>query len=194
MAGDKSILPRFADGKVYLMKGKTMNAIIDLIARGRARPGRNVSIDVGPFGTIIHSKGGGTSLCPFGEFYQKAVDEELHWFVNGGTVTGGSGLLVLGETDLGAVEPPLPEPTYAWLHVSIEGIVEDGLLFSGGNLLTAEVGTGTSLPTIVLPTAAEPAGEYYIILGLFGSGRWASYGCGNFQIFHCPGAISHRRE
>jgi len=133
--------------------------------------------------------GGGGTDGPFCRVYQ----EEGAWMLTGGTVTGGEGNETVPDIDLGDVGDEPAGGTHFWLECSGDAITEDDVLLPGFDLTTATVGSGASLPSNTIPTAAAPAGVLHVSLGSWSAGKFIPAGCGNLQISHCPGTLSYAR-
>jgi hypothetical protein len=126
--------------------------------------------------------------CPFGQVFVDGA----HFKLRRGVVTGGTGNKTVNDTIVGTVASP-PNGKYAWLKVTFIATSEDGVLLPGGNVTSASVETGTTVPNNTIPTVGTPTGTIYIDLGYFINGRFLSSGCGNFQITHCPGSLTYAR-
>ncbi len=190
--GDKTPIPRFPPGKIILLRGSTANRIMDLLARGRVRPGKNVTVDVTPTGTFINALGGGAAAdanCPFADTYIDGTAIMLR----GGVVTGGEGSITVSDTSIGTVSSPPADETQVWLEVSFSAAEVDDVLMPGGDATSASIGSGSTIPSNDLPTAASTSGTLYIPLGDWMDDTFRPAGCGNFQIAHCPGTLSYIR-
>ena len=130
-----------------------------------------------------------TGTGPFCKVYK----DETHWKLTGGTVTGGSGNVIVADITLGSISSVPANGTYSWLVCSGNAVAEDGVLLPGFTLSTATVASGTSIPSNTMPTAASTSGVLRISLGSWSNGAFVPAGCGNIQIFHCPGTLSHVR-
>jgi hypothetical protein len=123
----------------------------------------------------------------------RVFQSEGAWMLTGGTVTGGTGNVTVPDIDLGDVGSEPADGTFFWLVCSGDAITEDDVLLPGFDLATATVGSGTSLPSNTIPTAAAPAGVLHVSLGSWSAGKFVPAGCGNLQISHCPGTLSYSR-
>ena len=115
------------------------------------------------------------------------------WKLTGGSVTGGSGNVVVADINLGSVSSLPANGTYFFLVCSGTAVAEDDVLLPGFTLSTATVASGTSIPSNTIPTAASTSGVLRISLGSWSNGVFVPAGCGNIQIFHCPGTFTHVR-
>ena len=123
----------------------------------------------------------------------KVYEDAPNWKLTGGTVTGGSGNVVVGDINLGTISSPPANGTFHWLVCSGTAVVEDDVLLPGFTLSTVTVASGTSIPSNTIPTAAAPAGVLRISLGSWSNGVFVPAGCGNIQVSHCPGTLSYSR-
>jgi hypothetical protein len=126
---------------------------------------------------------------PFCKVYQDAPN----WKLLGGTVTGGSGNVVVADINLGTISSPPANGTFYWLVCSGTAVVEDGVLLPGFTLSTVTVASGASIPSNTIPTAAASTGLLRISLGSWSNGVFVPAGCGNIQVNHCPGTLSYSR-
>jgi hypothetical protein len=141
-------------------------------------------------GAVAKGKGGGTiTQGPFCKVYQ----DDPNWKLTGGSVIGGSGNVAVADNNLGTISSPPANGTFYWLVCSGTAVVEDSVLLPGFTLSTVTVASGSSIPSNTIPTAAAPAGVLRISLGSWSNGVFVPAGCGNIQIFHCPGTLSYSR-
>ena len=116
------------------------------------------------------------------------------WYLTGGTVTGGDTNVEIDDINLGDVGDEPADGTWFWIEANGDAPVEDEVLLPGFDLSTATVGSGAVFPgTNTLPTAAAASGEIHISLGSWSGGVFVPSGCGNIQVTHCPGTLSHVR-
>ena len=136
-------------------------------------------------------KAGGTAVTegPFCKVYK----DDPNWKLTGGSVIGGSGNIAVPDNNLGTISSPPADGTFYWLVCSGTAVVEDSVLLPGFTLSTVTVASGTSIPSNTIPTAAAPSGVLRISLGSWSNGKFIPAGCGNIQIFHCPGTLSYAR-
>jgi hypothetical protein len=141
----------------------------------------------------IRPRSGGAATGVTGPFCRVFQSEGV-WYLTGGTVTGGDTNVEIDDIDLGDVGDEPANGTWFWIEANGDAPVEDGVLLPGFDLSTATVGSGAVFPgTNTLPTAAAASGEIHISLGSWSGGVFIPSACGNIQITHCPGTLSHVR-
>jgi hypothetical protein len=114
------------------------------------------------------------------------------WWLTGGTVTAGDANEEIDDIHLGNVGSEPDDGTWFWIEASGTATTEDGLLLPGFDLTSATVGSGDSFPTgNTIPTVSSPSGSLQISLGSWSNGVFVPAGCGNIQIFHCPGTLRY---
>lgn len=130
---------------------------------------------------------------PFCQVYQSG--DPAHYYLRGGSVSGGTGNEIVADIDLGPVATPPANGNREWLEVDFTATVEDGVLFPGGDVTGVTVGAGgTTLPANVVPTAADSDGMRVVDLGVWSDGRFLPVACGNIQVWHCPGSLTVSRD
>ena len=134
--------------------------------------------------------GAGTGATgPFCNVYQT----ETQWKLLGGTVTGGGGTETIDAITIGNIETPPADGTFYWLVCNMTANEEDGVLLPGGDLTYVTTGSGNSVPDNDMPEIGSLSGQLNISLGEWMGDVFIPAGCGNIQIFHCPGTLSYSR-
>lgn len=128
-----------------------------------------------------------------GAFSHLYVHTDGHTYLQGGTVTGGSGTDT--ESDIKVIDsgtgPTQTAGTHMYVNASGAGVVSDGVLIPGFDLSSASIGYASSVPANTLPTASASTGKNcYVDLGVFTDTSFLPSGSGNIQISFCPGAYS----
>jgi len=134
-------------------------------------------------------KGQAGTNGPFCKVYQ----EDESWKLLGGTVTGGAGVETAAAITIGTIGTEPADGTFYWLVANVTANEEDGVLLPGCELTSVTTGSGTSVPSNTIPTAASTTGVLHISLGEWMLGKFTPSGCGNIQVNHCPGTLSHTR-
>jgi hypothetical protein len=181
-------IAKFAPGKTYVIKGETLNKLLQ--GNLPIRAGKGLKEHATPQGrifTVDGELGGGVQPCALGYVYEEGADTKLQ----GGIVTGGSSnvdvdpiTLTLSSTD----------GTWLWLRVDFTANEADDVLIPGiDDIDTVATGSGTSIPANIIPTMSSPSGRIYIPLGQYNDGAFMPGGCGNIILTHCPGSIGYYR-
>jgi hypothetical protein len=183
--------PKYEAGRAYLVPGALLNELIRGIRRGRPIAGVGLLSEEKDDGILLTAtaQGGGSANCPFGNTYVSEGSVELR----GGTVMGGEGTVTVDDETIGTVGSEPADGTHVWLEIGFTATVEDDVLLPGGDVTTATIGSGTTVPSNTVPTASSPTGTLYVDLGDWLNGAFRPAGCGNLQIFHCPGSLSYTR-
>ena len=136
--------------------------------------------------------GGGPSV---GAFFTLYTNEDGDIFLQGGTVTGGTGNVPIADFQI-------YDHITGWvgsagdhliLHFSGTGIVVDGVLLGGFNLSTVTGPTAGAVGATTVPTAGSASGSGDISLGIFATGAFNAANVGNIQITFCPGSFTITR-
>lgn len=139
--------------------------------------------------------GGSSSSPPVGAFFGMITEEGVR-YLQGGTVTAGSGSdTAVNIAFTNALGVPLQTPgTHMYAEVTGSGITADGVLLPGYNLTSISVGYGAEVPSNTLPLAAGATGKKcYVDLGVFTETSFLPAGSGNIQISYCPGSYTVSR-
>ena len=123
--------------------------------------------------------------------YKVFVNPTTDIYLVGGVVSGGTGNIDIDDYNLATIGSEPADGTYVWLEVDFTAYVEDGVLLPGGDVTSVITGEGTTLPDNVIPTAAAPDGMLVVPLGLWSNGSFVASDCGNIQVSHCPGSLTH---
>jgi hypothetical protein len=130
-----------------------------------------------------------TSITPeTGAFYGLFVDGG-DTFLQGGTVTAGDGTEVVDSHEvLSGGSPVGTDGQHLVIRATVNGVVEDGVLLPGCNLVAVSTPAAGPVLDNTLPTALHPTGKYcYISLGVFTPTVFLPARIGNIQIGFCPG-------
>lgn len=158
--------------------------------------GPGIRISITSSGTVISAEPAKSPAVapriegPFCGLYK----QEGRWMLMGGTVTGGSGNVTVSDFVI-AVSPTTPDDgDKVWIVATGAAVTDDGVLLAGINLTTATTANGAVFPAMnTIPTAAAPTGVLNILLGSWSNGVFVPSNCGNIQLTHCPGTLSHVR-
>ena len=143
--------------------------------------------------TLFFSLAGtGTETGATGPFC-KVYQTETQWKLLGGTVTGGGGIETIDAITIGNIEAPPADGTFYWLVCIVTANEEDGVLLPGCNLTYVTTGSGNSVPDNTVPEIGSLPGQLNISLGEWMGDVFTPAGCGNIQIFYCPGTFTHVR-
>lgn len=137
--------------------------------------------------------GGGTA----GAFLTIYVAADGHTYLQGGSVTGGTGVETAADIKIidSGTGPTQTAGTHMYVIATGDGITADGVLLPGWNLTNASVGYASTVPDNTLPTASSSTGKLcHIDLGVFTSTGFLPAGAGNIQISHCLGSYSVSRD
>jgi hypothetical protein len=185
--------PTFEPQRAYVVKGSLLNQIARALQLLTPIAGPNIELKQVSQGVIITGKPGGAAAeeCNFSTTFS----DEDGLKIRGGVVYGGGGAIEVDDTVIRASGASAPaDGTQVWLHVEFDATVEDDVLLPGGDVTGASIASGGSIPDTDIPTASSSSGEVNIQLGSWFGGKFGSAGgCGNFQIFHCPGSLSWSR-
>lgn len=186
----------FQAGKTYWIKGETALAWRKAFIADRALPGTGLAETQTPQGRILSLENIGIAggAAAGGGAFCNIYELEGQWMLTGGTVTGGEGNETIPDIDLGEIGAEPDDGTHFWLVCTGTAPTEDDVLLPGIDLTSASVASGASFPgTNTLPTVAAPSGTLHISLGSWSGGAFIPSGCGNIQLTHCPGTLSHMR-
>jgi hypothetical protein len=180
---------KFDPGKSFLVKGSTLNRLLDAALPVTA--GKGLREFQTAKGKVIMLDGelgvAGGSPCPFGYVYVDGSATKLQ----GGSVTGGE---TNTPVDPITLDMDSADYVHVWLKVDYTPNKADDVLLPGvENLTDVDHGAGSSIPDNSLPTMASPTGTMYIDLGYYYDGEFYPSGCGNFTISHCPGFPNYGR-
>lgn len=123
--------------------------------------------------------------------YTVTVDPTTTLYLLGGVVSGGTGNIAVADITLATVGSEPADGTYVWLEVDFTAYTEDGVLLPGGDVTAVVADSGTTIPDNVIPTAVDPDGMVVVTLGLWSQGIFTPSACGNIQINHCLGSLTH---
>lgn len=165
---------------------------IGLLSHGSVAPGSDEPV----IGLVKIGHGGAVPIAsgPFCKLLRDMEAEPPEWKLLGGVVSGGSGVITVPDISLAPIGEEPEDGTHNWLQVSFTALVEDEVLLPGGEVAAVEAGQGTTIPDYVIPTSGEPSGVICVSLGSWSQGKFYQAGCGNMQIFHCPGSLTYARE
>ena len=144
----------------------------------------------------IYGGGGASAPPPVGAFYGMITEDGVK-YLQGGTVSAGSGSDTAANIALTNAEgePLHSAGTHMYVNVLGNGIRSDGVLLPGFDLTSASVGYNSSVPSNTLPLAAGATGKRcYIDLGVFTDTGFLPSGSGNIQISYCPGSYTFFRS
>lgn len=151
-----------------------------------------------PDGTLINPlggvrpAGGSTSNGPFCRKLSVGTDPATSKLL-GGVVSGGIENITVPDITLCEIGSEPADGTQVYLSVSVTAYTDDDVLVSGGDVTAATPGEAADLPANVIPTYDSPSGTLIIPLGVWSQGKFIPSGCGNFQVSHCPGALTYIR-
>jgi hypothetical protein len=174
---------QFAPGKAYVVKGETLNKLMQQALPIRA--GKGLKEHATPVGKIfsVNLKDVATD-CSFGYVFEEDAATKLR----GGVVSGGPDNIVVDDItlDLGSADG-----TYLWLKVDFTAITADDVLMPGIESIDSVTSNdGTLIPGNSLPTMSDPSGHIIIVLGRYQDGSFFPTGCGDKNISHCPGSVA----
>lgn len=135
-----------------------------------------------------------------GAFWGMYTGEKGATFLQGGTISGGSGTKTVADIkvlDAKTVSGTLLDKAL-WAEITINGVASDGVLLPGANVVSVQCSVtatvGKDVPSNTLPTATSPNGKkVYVEIG-----RWTKEGFfpsqrGSIQISFCPGGFTITR-
>jgi len=143
--------------------------------------------------TLLALSGTSTDATPLYGPFCKVYQDFPNWKLLGGTVTGGGETETIDEITIGSIQSPPDDGTFYWLTIDVTANAEDDVLLPGCELTSATTGSGTKVPSNTIPEVGSLSGQIYISLGEWMGGVFVPAGCGNIQIFHCPGTLSYSR-
>ena len=179
---------------------KLMNDLIDAVASRTLKTGPGYRVRNGRDGqwlVIEKSAGGGASVSGVsaGAFYTM-ISEGGDVYLQGGTVTGGSGTETAANIQV--IDDGTPTQiagTHMYVIATGDGVKSSDVLLPGWNLSTASIGYATSIPDNTLPTATSETGKLcHIDLGVFTATGFEPSGLGNIAIGFCLGSYSVARS
>lgn len=182
----RAAVQKFDPGKSFLVRGSTLNRLLDAVQPIRA--GKGLKEFQTALGTVFMlDVEVGATPCAFGYVYSDAGDMKLQ----GGVVTGGETNTTVPAITL---DMESADYTYLWLEVDYTPNVADDVLLPGvENLTGVTTGDGPTMPGNTVPTIAAPTGKMHIALGYYLNGKFLPSGCGNVTIGHCPGYPNYVR-
>lgn len=190
----KLILPgEFDPAKTYLVKGSTLAEWQRNLIRDRVIAGAGIKETQDPNGRIFEAAAGAGSSEETGGSFCRVFLDDGDWFLTGGQVSGGEGNETIADINLGSVASPPSDGTHRWLSIGYTANVEDDVLLPGGEVTSASVSSGSSIPSNTIPTVSSPSGTIRVSLGSWSGGVFVPSGCGNIQIHHCPGSLTYSR-
>lgn len=172
----------YAEGKSYLMSGKTLNEIMVALQADRVIPGKGQTESQTPQGRVIFGgiAGGDSGTCQLGGFTGSDITP-------GYIIGGGASQLI----EPGAIAAAANKNV--WLKCPWTAQKVDEVLQAGGTMGTVLVQSGANVPDDI-PTIASLTGTAYIPLGGWDSdSNWVSAGCGTITLDFCPGGFLKSR-
>lgn len=127
---------------------------------------------------------GTTQECILGDLKADAENEGKYKIVPG-YISGGGSSVLLEKNNISATIGQ-----HLYVEVPWTGVVNDGVLLSGGAMGAASIKQGASVPDDAELSASSPTGNAYIPLGAWvdnGSAqpKWQKAGCGSLGIRFC---------
>lgn len=132
-------------------------------------------------------------------FYSLILENEIT-YLQGGTVTGGSGTVTVAKIALtqlvgSEIEPVATAGHHLWLEITGNGYEEDGLLLPGFDVTAAITATGAAVPANTLPVSGSvSAKKTHVSLGVFTESGFLPASVGNIQVSFCPGSYNTTRS
>lgn len=191
----EDIRPDFEAKRTYLIKGDLLNRLIRLILKNKPLKGNNTDTEETANGILIHASPGEAVSSATGSFLRVYTDADTgNTMLQGGTVSGGTGVITVADYVLLASGATAPEDaTYVTLTISLTGNVEDDVLIPGCTVTAAVIGNFAADDNVV-PTLAAPAGTLYVSLGEWGGGEFHSCGvAGNIYVQAFLGSLNPLR-
>jgi len=136
--------------------------------------------------------GGGTA----GAFYTIAVADDGHTYLQGGTVTAGTGVETAANIKIIDSGTGITHTAgvHMYIILTVDGVTADGVLLPGLNSTSASIAYNATIPDNTLPTAASASAKLcHIDLGVFTATGFQPSGVGNFQVSSCPGSYTVSR-
>jgi hypothetical protein len=129
-----------------------------------------------------------------GPFCKVFLDDDKI-MLTGGVVTGGGTNQTIPDIELATVEDEPEDGWYVWLTINGDAVTEDDVLLPGFDLTSVTVKQGEMVPEKnKIPTVSRPSGTIYVSLGSWSGRKFVPAGCGNYQVTHCPGSLTHFRS
>lgn len=137
----------------------------------------------------------GGSVSVTGAFNKTFVEDDIT-YLQGGTVSGGTGLETVAnieiKDDLG--EWVQATGVHIYLAVTGDGIVADGVLLPGFNITGVTVGYNATIPANTIPTYDDEVGKTcHIDLGVFTVDNFYQSASGNLDVKLCHGSYTVTR-
>jgi hypothetical protein len=199
----KITLPKKATGAAPgLVSPAQWNRVVEALAgllaqtlENSPQSGADIGIrkSAGGWVPYLKRRGGGSSSASTDAPFCKVYRDETDWKLLGGTVTCGAGTETIADITIGTIASPPADGTFYWLACDVDANEEDDVLLPGGTLTAAATGSGTSLPSDIIPEVGAIEGTIHISLGEWMNGKFIPAGCGNLQISHCPGSLTFMR-
>lgn len=141
---------------------------------------------------------GGGSVSAEGAFFTLYVDGSGDTYLQGGTVTAGDETKTIADIKVidSGTGPEQAAGVHMYVDAEGDGVVEDGVLLPGFNLVPANtsIAYNSTIPANTLPTAAAETGKKCRVdLGVFTASGFLPSNIGNVAIYYCPGAYTVRR-
>jgi hypothetical protein len=198
---NRSGFKRSAGGgnETVFLSGATYNAILDRLEELEAifdpnffdyvqkKDGKHVTLKDSLRAAVEGMAG------PFCKVFKSTTGETTSWKLLGGVVYGGGGTVTIPDITLATVGEEPVDGTHFWIEASFEALVEADVLMPGGDLTSASVGSGTSVPVTSVPTVASPEGSISVSLGSWSQNKFYPSGCGDITIGHCLGSLTFAR-
>lgn len=205
-------LPRASGSQPGPVTPASWNRMVDAVERlakqvASISPAESADLGVrmrdGVFSFFLKRRvtGGGGAADMVGAFYGMITGTDGHTYLQGGSVTGGTGVHTAANIKVidSGTGPTRAAGTHMYVIATGDGITADGVLLPGWNLTNATnpvtIGYSTTVPDNTLPTAASWTEKLcHIDLGVFTADRFLPAAAGNIQISHCLGSYSVSRE
>lgn len=136
---------------------------------------------------------GDTNIATGGAFYNKYVDGSGHTYLQGGTVTGGSGTVTIADIKVidSGTGPVASAGHHLYINATGTGLAPDDVLIPGWTLTAATDDTAASVPANTLPEVGSLTGKKcYVDLGVFTADNFYPSATGNIAIYFCIGGYT----
>jgi hypothetical protein len=134
-----------------------------------------------------------------GAFWGLYTGEGNKTFLQGGTVSGGSGAKTIEDIAVvsGSIRPNSMDGKLLWVEITGTGLVVDDVLLPGFDITGANCSatstTGDNLPDPTLPTKDSPRGRICVEIGRWTTDNFTPSQIGNIGIGFCPGNFNVSR-
>ena len=131
-----------------------------------------------------------------GAFFTQYTDESGDTYLQGGTVSGGTG-------NISVADILICDHVTGWIGTAGQhlvqafsgtGVIEDGVILPGFNVSAAPTPYPGTPGSTTLPTASDAGGDGEISLGIFTAAGFNAANVGNIQISFCPGSFTITRS